>query len=140
MSVPGSARSAPSDLVRPDPLLEDDGRARYRLTYCVLLVTRRRRPLFADPAVRARCEALLRASAEAAGCRVVCCEVWPAEATVHVEAPPGLSPAELVRRLREGAGGPLAAEVEAVRQVGGAFARRHVVTTAPVAETACGEG
>ena len=137
MSVPGPAPLAPVP-ARLDPPLRDDGEARYWLTYCVLLVTRRRRPLFADAAVRERCEALLRASAEAAGCRVVCCEVWPAEATMHVEAPPGLSPAELVRRLREGVGSPLAAEVEAVRQAGGAFARRYVVTTVPVAETACG--
>lgn len=126
----------------PVPTLRDDGEAVYAVAYWVALVTRRRRPLFEDPAVRERCEALVRAAAEVgardaqSACRVTCCEVWPAEVRARVEAPPGLSPREVAERVRAGATAALA-EAGHPRD---ALARRYVVTTVPVAETACGVG
>ena len=138
MLVPSVVFSMPDRPVFdvPVPTLRNDGEAVYAVAYWVAVVTRRRRPLFEDPAVRARCEALVRAAAEVSVCRVTCCEVWPAEVRARVEAPPGLSPREVAARVRAGATAALA-EVGHPRE---ALARRYVVTTVPVAETACGDG
>ena len=109
--------------------LRRDGDVLYRIVYRVELVTWRRRPLFEDGAVRDRVAALVETTAEAIGCRVACCEVYPATVVVHVEVRPSLSPAAVARGLRDGVSGPLAAEVEEVRTWGGVFVPQVVVTT-----------
>jgi REP element-mobilizing transposase RayT len=96
----------------------------------VALVTRRRRPLFVETEVRERVEAAVRAAVEAAGWRVVCCEVWPAEVRVCVELSPGLVADELVSQVRAAAAGALA---EGRRQADEAFARQAVVAEGSLA-------
>ena len=100
----------------------------------IALVTRRRRPLFIEAEVRERVEAAVRAAGEAARCRVVCCEVWPAEVRVCVELSPGATAGGLVSQVRTTAASVLADEG---RQANGVFARRVMVTAKPTAETAC---
>lgn len=89
----------------------------------VALVTRRRRPLFVEDAARERVEAAVRAAGEAAGCRMIRCEVWPAEVRVCVESRAELDADDLVLRLREA--------------IGSGLARRVVVSENEMAETAC---
>lgn len=100
----------------------------------VALVTRRRRPLFVETEVRERVEAAVRAAAESAGWRVACCEVWPAEVRMCVEVPPNLSQRNVVAQVRAG----LSAALVKAGHSRGTLARRYVVTTGAVAETACG--
>lgn len=114
-----------------------DGRAAYWLTYYIVLVTRRRRAFFAEEPARTRAQALLIAAAEALGCTVTCCEVAPASATVHVEAPPTLAPHKIVTRLREDVAGPLKEEFEHIRRAGAVFVRQYLVSTVPLPETDC---
>ncbi|OZC01483.1 hypothetical protein [Rubricoccus marinus] len=56
--------SGPSAVLDDSPLCRD-GDVLHRIVYRVELVTRRRRPLFEDGAVRDRVEALVEATAEA---------------------------------------------------------------------------
>lgn len=116
--------------------LDDDGRALYHLEYHVLLVTRRRKALFADEERRQRCHELLMAVCDEQNCQVERLTVNPSTITLHVFAPPTLAPHMLVQKLREVAG-PLRAEFPEVVANGGAFIRRYIVTTAPTPETAC---
>ena len=116
---------------------DHDGRAIHWLLYYVLLVTRRRKPLFEDEAAKARCEELLAASARGIGCEVVRSEVNPSTVIVHVKAPPTVAPHNLVSRLRRETAGPLLEEFEAIRRVGAVFVHQYMVTTVPVPETTC---
>lgn len=116
------------------PRYADDGRSVSALTYYVRLVTRRRRPFFADADVRARAEALLEASAAALGCRIEACAVSPSAVSLAVTAPPEVSPHVLVTRLRHDVAGPLKEEFEDVRRAGAVFVRRYLVSTVPIPE------
>lgn len=102
----------------------------------VALVTRRRRPLFVETEVRERVEAAVRAAVEAAGWRVVDCEVWLAEVRVCVESRAELDADELVLRLKESAAGALG---EAGRPTSEVFARRAVVSETEMGMTWGGE-
>lgn len=135
MSTPPPSPDPPVATRRGSPDYRDDGRAVYWLKYYVLLVTRRRREFFADATVRARAEELLRGVAEAQGCVLTHCRLYPSSVVLHVEAPPTLSPHVLVTRLREDTAGPLKEEFEEVRRAGAVFVRRYMVTTVPVPET-----
>ncbi|MDT7858159.1 transposase [Rubrivirga sp. S365] len=116
------------------PTYRHEGPAVSAIVYYVLLVTRRRRPLFEDAAVKARAEELVVASAEGAGLGVRFVDVAPATVTVHVEAPPTMSPHEVVRAIRQPTASALKAEFEAVRRAHSVFVRRYLVTTMPVPE------
>jgi len=121
--------SAPSGW--PDRLaLCDDGESQYWIEYRVMLVTRRRRPVFEDGAVRERAEALLRSAATEMDCRISWCEVAVATVEAHVEAPPTLSPREVASGLRQRVEDELAPEVG-----GKVFVRRHAVMTRLRADT-----
>ena len=133
--------SRPSDPTppRPDGLTallgyDWDGRSASSLTYGVVLVTRRAAPLFGDPEVAARIEALLREAAEGCGCAVTACDVGPSSVRLDVRAPPTMSPHVVATRLRRDAAGPLKVEVEAARRQGAVFTRRYLVRTGPVAD------
>ena len=111
---------------RPDDrTLCDDSESQYWIEYHVLLVTRRRRPVFEDAAMRERVESLLRSAATEMGCRVSGCEVAYATVDVQVEALPTLSPRDVAVGLRQRLEDELAPEA-------GVFARRYVVTTGPI--------
>ena len=113
----------------------EEGPAVSSLVYYALLVTRRRRPLFAEAAVRERVEALVRAAAEGAGAEVQRVVVLPSTVRVEVEAPATVSPHDLVGAIRRDTTAGLKAEFEAVRRAHSVFVRRYLVTTVPVPET-----
>ena len=117
------------------PPYREEGSAVSSLVYYALLVTRRRRPLFADEAVRARVEALVREAAEGVGAAVRRVAVLPATVRVEVEAPATLSPHDLVGAIRRETTAGLKAEFEAVQRAHSVFVRRYLVTTVPVPET-----
>lgn len=119
------------------PTYRHEGPAVSAIVYYVLLVTRRRRPLFADAAVKARVEELVVESAEEIGLGVRCVDVAPATVTVHVEAPPTMTPHEIVRAIRQPTAAALKVEFEAIRRAHSVFVRRYLVTTMPVPETDC---
>ena len=119
------------------PAYRRTGPSVHALIYYVLLVTRRRRPLFQDPAVATRLEELLRAEAERQGLGVECIDVNPATVTIHVEAPPTVSPHKMVRDLRRAVTAPLKEEFEGIASAGGVFVRDYMVTSMPVPDTDC---
>ena len=127
----------PSAPVRPRPevVLVSDGRARYWLTYYMLVVTRRRRPFFADDRVRGRCRELLHAAAAEIGCELATCEVYPSSVVLEVRAPPTLSPQRIATRLRHDTAAPLKGEFPELERVGAVFARPYAVSTVPTLET-----
>ena len=110
-----------------------DGRAASALTYGVVLVTRRGRPLFADAAVAGRVAELLTEAASGCGCRLAACEVGPSWVRLEVEAPPTMSPHVAVTHVRRGAAA-LKGESEAARRLGAVFRRVYLVRTGPVSE------
>ncbi len=130
-----SAPTSPLDTASDNESLDDDGRALHKLEYHILLVTRRRRPLFADEAPRTRCHELLMGVLDEQECRVERLAVHPSTVTLHVFAPPTVAPHILVQKLREVAG-PLRAEYPEMVPGGGVFIRRYIVTTMPTSETA----
>ena len=115
---------------------DDDGRAVSALVYHVVLVTRRRRPLFEDAALAARVEVLLGEAARGAGCTLEACEVGPWWARLSVRAPAAVSPHVAVTHVRRGAAA-LKGEFEAARRLGAVFTRRYLVSTSPVSEADC---
>ena len=120
----------------PDsPPYRDEGSAVSSLVYYALLVTRRRRPLFADEAVRERVAALVRQAAEGVGAEAQRVAVLPSTVRVELEAPATLSPHDLVGTIRRETTAGLKAEFEAVRRAHSVFVRRFMVTTVPVPET-----
>ena len=136
----GSAGGSASGPVGATPVedapLTDDGRSVYRLEYHFLMVTRRRRPFFADDAMRARAHALMTAIFEENGCRVEDLRIEPSTVRAHVFAPPYLSPHQLVAKLRSVAA-PLRREFPSVGENGGLFVRRYIVSHVPAPATAC---
>ena len=123
--------------VAASPTYRHEGPAVSALVYYILLVTRRRRPLFEDAAVKARVEELVIESAEEMGLGVRCVDVAPATVTVRVEAPPTVTPHEIVRAIRQPTASALKAEFEAIRRAHSVFVRQYMVTTMPVPETDC---
>jgi REP element-mobilizing transposase RayT len=121
----------------PTARYDDDGRAASALVYHVVLVTRRRRPLFREGAVARRVEALLGEAAGGAGCALESCEVGASWVRLAVRAPSTLSPHIVVTRLRRDAAGPLKREVEEARRTGAVFVRRYLVSTGPVSDADC---
>lgn len=134
MTVKPTAPDPPVATSPKSPEYLDDGRAIYWLKYYVVFFTRRRKPFFADAAVKARAEELLLETAEELGCKVTRLDVYPSTVELHVEAPPTLSPHVLSSRLRKGAAGPLKAEFEELRRATAVFVKRYVVSTVPVPE------
>lgn len=122
-----TAPTMPSDGWPRDLALRDDGESQYWIEYRVVLVTRRRRPVFEDAALRSRVETRLRSAATEMECRVGWCDVTYATVETHVEAPPTLSPRDLALGLRQRLEDELALEAG-----GDVFARRYVVTTGPL--------
>ena len=136
MSEPRPAHvppSAPSGA--PRLAYESDGTAVYWILYYVLLVTRRRRPFFESPAMKARCEALLAEAATATGCTLVAREVSPSSAILQITCPPTLSPHNAVIRIRRTVSAALAEEFDEIRRAKVAFGRPYMITTVPVPET-----
>ncbi|OZC01264.1 transposase [Rubricoccus marinus] len=119
------------------PAYRRTGPSVHALTYYVLLVTRRRRPLFEGAAAAARLKELLRLEAERMGLGVESIDVNPATVTIHIHAPPTLSPHKIVRELRRAASGPLREEFPHIKSAGGLFVRDYMVTSVPVPETDC---
>ena len=119
------------------PPYQRTGPSVHALVYYVLLVTRRRRPLFAEPAVATRAEALFREAAEQMGLGVECVDVNPATVTMHVVAPPTVAPHKMVRDLRRAVTTPLKEEFEHIASAGGVFVRDYMVTSMPVPDTDC---
>ena len=120
------------------PPYHRDGGSVHALVYYILLVTRRRRPLFKDEPAKTRVAELLLEAAEEMGLRVECVDVNPATVTVHVQAPPKLSPHMIVRNLRRSVVAPLREEFEHIRSsTDGVFVRDYMVTSMPVPDTDC---
>ena len=69
------------------PSYDTDGPTVTSIDYYVLLVTKRRRQHFDDPAARERVEELLGELAETLGCRLTSCEVKPSTVLLQVRAP-----------------------------------------------------
>ena len=139
--TPDSPAAADSPPLEPrgagSPTYRHEGPAVSAIVYYILLVTRRRRPLFVDATVKARVEELVIESAEEMGLGVRCVDVAPATVTVHVEAPPTVTPHEIVRAIRQPTASALKAEFEAIRRAHSVFVRQYMVTTMPVPETDC---
>lgn len=126
----------PLDHVATDPPpLHRTGPAVHALVYYILLVTRRRRPLFAEAAVAARVGELIAARGVEMGLGMQRVQVDPATVTIHVRAPPTLSPHKIVRELSRAVSAPLRAEFAHVRDLDGVFVRDYMVTSMPVPET-----
>lgn len=119
------------------PGYRTDGPVLGRIVYHMVLVTRRRRAFFADTALAARAEELIRHAAGDAGCHVRGCTVHPSWVVLEVEAPAGVAPSRLATVIARGAGGALKAESEAVRRSGAAFVHRYLVSTEAVPERDC---
>ena len=113
-----------------------DGRAASALTYGVVLVTRRGRPLFADADVADRVGELLAEAADGCGCRLAACEIGSSWVRLEVEASPTLSPHVVVTHVRRGAAA-LKGEVEAARRLGAVFRRVYLVRAGSVPEADC---
>ena len=114
----------PSDGRPHDLALRDDGESQYCIEYRVVLVTRRRRPVFEDAALRMRVETRLRSAATEMECRVGWSDVTYATVEAHMEAPPTLSPRDVAVGLRRRLEDELAPEC-----AGDVFAGRYVVMT-----------
>ena len=119
------------------PPYDSDGPIATSILYYVLLVTKRRRPHFADPAARDRAEALLGELAQTLGCRVTSCEIKPSTALIQVRAPSTIAPHMIVRGLRRGVVAPLKAEFEAIRRAGSVFVRPYLLATVPMPDGDC---
>ena len=107
-------------------------RSASRLVYTLVLVTRRRRRLFAAEAVRTRVRTLMVEAAREIDCRVATCEVAESTVTIRLDAPPDLAPQTAATRLQTAPVAALRAEVEAVRRAGSVFSRQYLVSTEPV--------
>lgn len=125
MTLPLSPPTSPLDYA-------GDGRASHWLVYHVLLVTRRRRRLFASREAASRLEELLREVAAGQGCEILACEVAPSSVVLQLRAVPGLALSVLVTRLQQDVVAPLKAEFEDVRRAQTVFVRRYMVTSVPL--------
>jgi REP element-mobilizing transposase RayT len=119
------------------PPYDSDGPIVTSIEYYVLLVTKRRRPHFADPVARERVEELLDELAETLGCRMTSCEVKPSTALLQVRAPSTIAPHMIVRGLRRGVVQPLKAEFDAIRRAGSVFVRPYLLATVPMPDGDC---
>ena len=137
--MPTSAHSStPFEGTSPDsPPYDSDGSVVTSIVYYVLLVTRRKRPHFADPAARDRVRELLVELADKLGCTMTSCEVKPSTALVQVRAPSTIAPHMIVRGLRRGVAEPLKEEFAEIRKVGSVFVRPYLLATVPVPDEDC---
>ena len=119
------------------PPYDSDGPIVTSIEYYVLLVTKRRRPHFADPAARERAQELLIELANELGCTMTSCEVKPSTALVQVRAPSTIAPHMIVRGLRRGVAEPLKAEFAEIRKVGSVFVRPYLLATVPMPDEDC---
>ena len=119
------------------PPYDSDGPIVTSIEYYVLLVTKRRRQHFDDPAARERVEELLGELAETLGCRLTSCEVKPSTVLLQVRAPSTIAPHMIVRGLRRGVVQPLKAEFKAIRRAGSVFVRPYLLATVPMPDGDC---
>ena len=119
------------------PPYDCDGPIVTSILYYVLLVTKRRRPHFADPAARERVKELLNELAETLGCQMTSCVMKPSTAMLQVRAPSTIAPHMIVRGLRRGVVQPLKTEFEGIRRAGSVFVRPYLLATVPMPDGDC---
>jgi putative transposase len=109
---------------QPDSFQQEPGDLRYYLAWA----TRRRRPFLAGP-ILDRASQLFSESAASLEVRIASIESGGDYVTVTVDAPPHLSPAAIVERLKRHSAGALRREFPELQRLPSIWTRRFMATT-----------